>query len=156
MVAQQQKRKGNAIIFNGLMNLFAMIQFILLSAFSGAFIKLSNVLRNIVLYILNKKGKATPIWLAILFVCMAITGGLLGWKNWFSILPIIGVSAFTMALCQKNMTIIRGTNLFTLSCWLVYNLVTGAYGGAIGISAELCSGIVAVVRLDILKRFAKG
>jgi len=154
MVSHQQKRKENTIIFNSIMNFLAMTQFMLLFALSGAFIKFANILRNIVLYILHKKGKSTPTWLTIIFVSAVIIGGLLGWKNWFSIFPIIGVSTYTIALCQKNMTLIRGANIVVLSCWIVYSLAIGAYGGAIGLCVELSSVIIAVIRLDVLKRGA--
>ena len=151
----QQKRKENALLFNGLMNILAMIQYILLARYTGALIKFTNILRNIVLFVLHKKEKKTPLFVTVIVVAATVTGGLIGWDDWFSLLPILGVSSLTLALCQKNMTIIRCTNIFTLCCWVIYSFASGAYVGAIGVSIELISSITSVVRYDLLRKEKK-
>ena len=81
--------------------------------------------------------------------------GMLTYKNIFSLLPILGVIFETLALWLKKESNIRVVSLLGAPFWLAYNMVSGAYGSAVGNVITLVSITLAIVRYDVLKREGK-
>jgi len=81
-----------------------------------------------------------------------ITVGLLLYTNIFSIFPILGVLFESAASWMKKEKTIRIVSLFAVPCWLIYNIVSGAYGSAIGSVLALVSIITALVRYSRIEK----
>ena len=67
-------------------------------------------------------------------------------------MPIIAVISETMALISKKEGRIRLLSLFSTPFWFVYNILCGAYGGAVGNVITLITIGFAIVRFDIGKK----
>ena len=74
------------------------------------------------------------------------------YKNIFSLIAIAGVLFETGGLWLKHERHIRIVSFFGAPCWLAYNLVSSAYGSAIGNIMTMLSILIAIVRYDILHR----
>ena len=96
----------------------------------------------------DKKWASSPIWLGVFIVAMIATG-ILTWQDGWSILPIIGSILSTIALWMKKSSHIRIISLFVGPCWLIYNLIHGAYTGALNEVLAMTSIVIGMVRHDI-------
>ena len=74
---------------------------------------------------------------------------LITWENWTSIMALIGMILATTALWQKSPRNIRIISLTVAPFWLVYNLLSGSYLGAVADLITFSSIAVAIVRFDI-------
>jgi len=153
-VASYQMKKRRAIIaLNALSRIFYVVQYILLGAFEGALLDgvaffVSILCRR------RDSGFVKKHLVASLIISNAVIVGfgMLGYKNLFSALPIIGVIFETAALWFKRERNIRIVSFFAVPFWLVYNLISAAYGSAVGNVITLVSISVAIVRYDVLKK----
>ena len=80
-----------------------------------------------------------------------IAVGILLYENVFSILAIAGVLFESASGWMRNEKLIRIVSLFGVPCWLVYNVVSGAYGSAVGSVLALISIISALIRYSSKK-----
>ena len=122
-------------------------QYLLLFAFVGAAMDALACVTNAFAY---KKDTAVikkyKIPIILITNAAIITVGLLLYENVFSLLAILGVLCESISGWMKNEKLIRIVSLFGVPCWLVYNVVSGAYGSAVGSVLALISIISALIR----------
>lgn len=80
-----------------------------------------------------------------------IAVGLSLYENLFSLLPIAGVLFESAAGWMKTEKMIRIVSLFAVPCWLVYNIIAGAYGSALGSILALVSILTSLIRYSAKK-----
>jgi hypothetical protein len=80
-----------------------------------------------------------------------IVTGIFTWENAWSILPVIGSILSTVALWMKDGKHIRMISLLVGPCWLVYNLINGAYTGAFNEILAMTSIVIGLIRCDYKK-----
>ena len=122
-------------------------QFVLLDAFSGCLSQGILILRNI-LILLRKKfpWAGRRGWLLLLMV-LIVASALLTWSGPISLLPLAATAGSTLAYWQDNARAYRTANLFCASpCWLAYDLLTGAFAGAVNEIIALTSILASLVR----------
>ena len=78
-----------------------------------------------------------------------IVTGIFTWTNWWDILPILGSILSTIALWMKSEKKIRLISLSVGPCWLIYNLVKGAWSGALNEILAMLSIIIGYLRNDV-------
>ena len=124
-----------------------VLQYLLLFAFVGAAMDAASLITTTFAYKKDtefvRKYKI-PILIS-LHIGIVIIGVLL-YENFFSLLAIFGVLFESMASWMRKERMIRIVSLFSVPCWLVYNIVSGAYGSAIGSILALVSIICALIR----------
>ena len=122
-------------------------QYLLLFAFVGAAMDAAACVTNAFAYKKDtdfvKKYKI-PI-LAITNIGIIVIGIML-YENIFSLLAVAGVLCESISGWMRNEKLIRIVSLFGAPCWLVYNVVSGAYGSAVGSVLALISIISALIR----------
>ena len=128
-------------------------QYILLGAFEGALLDIVAFLVSLACSKSDskfvKKHFAATVIAANIFI---VSVGMLTYKNIFSLLPILGVIFETLALWLKKERNIRIVSLLGAPFWLVYNMLSAAYGSALGNVITLVSITVAIIRYDVLKK----
>lgn len=129
-----------------------VLQYVLLFAFVGAAMDASSLVASTVAHKKDtpfvKKYKI-PI-LIIMHVAMTVIGLLL-YENIFSLLPIAGVLFESISNWMKNEKLLRIVSLCAAPCWLVYNVICGAYAAAFGSLLALISIITALIRYSRVK-----
>lgn len=124
-----------------------VLQYLLLFAFVGAAMDAAAVVTN---SIAHKKDsefvRKFKIPILILTNLGIITVGLLLYQNIFSLLPIAGVLFESASNWMKNEKRLRIVSLFAVPCWLVYNVISKAYGSVIGSVLALISILTALIR----------
>ncbi len=124
-----------------------VLQYLLLFAFVGAAMDAAAVITSTIAY---KKDTKFVIKYKIPLMLVTNAGiiavGLLLYQNIFSLLPIAGVIFESAANWMKNEKRLRIVSLFAVPCWLVYNVISRAYGSAVGSVLALISIITALIR----------
>ena len=147
VLSYQMKARRGIILCNAASRVFYVTQYILLGAFEGAVMDFVALLVSIV-YKNRDKGfiKKHFLLTVILSNAVIIASGLFLYENVFSLLPILGVIFETMALyCKKERTILW-VSLIAAPFWLAYNLLSSAYGSAIGSIIAIVSISIALIR----------
>lgn len=153
LLSYQQKKRKNIIIMNALSRVLYIVQYIMLGAFSGAVLDVLGTVSSVA-----AEKKDTPfikrhVKLVVAVLNLAvILGGLLLYENIFSLLPIFGVLFHTGAFWLDNEKTVRRLSLLGSPFWLAYNLVSGAYGSAVGDMLSILSILIAMIRYDIMKK----
>ena len=124
-----------------------VLQYLLLFAFVGAAMDTASVVTSTFAY---KKDTSfvrkykIPILIFVHIGILAI--GILLYQNIFSLFAISGVLFESFASWMRKEKMIRFISIFSVLSWLVYNIVSGAYGSAVGSVLTLVSIISALVR----------
>lgn len=124
------------------------VQYLLLGVLTGAAMNALMAGRN---FLFDKYRTK----LLIFWVCMlAILGlGIVTWKNWASLLPILGSAIATIAMWQKSTRRIRYMMLLVPPLWFTYNVIVGSYPGMVGDSVTFISVLVGIYRFDLADKF---
>ena len=129
-----------------------VLQYVLLSAFVGAAMDASAVLTSAVAYQKDKPIiKKFKIPILIVLHAVILTIGILLYETPFSLLPIVGLLFESAAGWMKTEKMIRIVSLFAIPFWLVYNIISGAYGSAVGSVLALISVVYALIRYSSKK-----
>lgn len=146
-----QKNNNKGILFFQVMaSLTFFLHFVMLGAYTGAIMNLSGAIRNCVFYNREKSWADKKVWLYI-FISINIIVGLLTWKNFYSILPIMATSLSCIGLWIRNPRYTRFVVLTSSPCWLVYNIISSSVAGVLTEVFALSSLIVGIYRFDIVK-----
>ena len=145
-----QKKRAAIIFFNAFSRLLYIIQYFLLSAFTGAVLDIAGILSSFLAGAKNKPFVKNHTRLFVLTASVLIVAaGLMTYENVFSLLPIIGVLLHTGAFWMDDEKKIRIVSLLGSPFWLIYNFVSGAYGSCIGDILSIVSIAISMVRFDI-------
>ena len=122
-------------------------QFLILKAYGGCVSQLFIIARNMMLSMYNHwawvrwKG-----WVPV-FVILAAGVTAVTWDGPVSLLPMVTMTAGTIAMWTNNAGIIR---LVGMSCqspaWILYDILTGAYSAILNEVIVIVSALVSIVR----------
>ena len=153
LLGYQQKKRKNIIIFNATSRALYILQYIMLSAFEGAVLDVAGIVSSV---LAQKKDKPwVKKHLKTVFVIvniLIIAMGLWLYENVYSLLPIVGVLLHTGAFWITDEKTIRRISFLGSPFWLVYNLVSSAYGSCIGDILSMISIGISMVRYDLKKK----
>ena len=99
---------------------------------------------------MKKKRRIKDLLQSVPFMLPSFAGMIV-----FSLLPIFGVMLHTGAFWITDEKTIRRLSILGSPFWLLYNLVSHAYGSAIGDVSSMISIGVAIYRYDIRKKEKK-
>jgi fumarate reductase subunit C len=153
VLSYQQKKKQGIVLCNGISRALYVVQYLLLGAFEGAVLDVVGIVATVLAQNqdrgwIKKYKKAVIIGINALIVFF----GILLYENIFSLLPMFGVLLHTGAFWMKDEKKIRFISFSGSPFWLVYNLITCAYGSAIGDMMTMVSIALAIYRYDIKKK----
>ena len=124
-----------------------VVQYLLLFAFVGAAMDAAAFITS---YFAYKKDtpivKKFKIPIIVISNILILIVGLSLYVNIFSLLPIAGVMFESAASWMKREKMIRIVSIFAVPCWFVYNLVSGAYGSAVGSILAFASIVTSLAR----------
>lgn len=117
------------------------LQYLLLNAITGFFMNVLCMIRNIIF----SRYKKVPIYYLIIIIILMIVLGLLSYQDIYSILPIIAVVLYSIALYKGQNKVIRIIELISCSLFIVYNIKVGAYIGLISTIIEFIGCLIIVI-----------
>ncbi len=156
VLSYQFKRRKHIVLANAVSNCLYVLQYILLGALEGAAI---DMLSSVSAVAANGKDKgfvAKHVKTIFITLNLAIlAAGLCLYKNIFSLFPIVGAILQTSAFWVTEERKIRLVSLLGAPFWLIYNLVSMAYGSTIGNALSIISLAVAIYRYDIYPKIKR-
>ncbi|MBQ3151043.1 MAG: YgjV family protein [Clostridia bacterium] len=156
VLSYQQKKRRNIVLCNAASRALYVLQYILLGAFEGAVLDVVGIFASVAAQ--HKDSPFIKKYLKAVMVIVnlvIIASGLIMYKNVFSLLPMLGVLFHTGAFWFTKEKRIRIVSFFGSPFWLAYNLLSGAYGSAVGDVLSICSIGLAIYRYDIRKQEEK-
>lgn len=154
-ISIQASKRENLLKALVICNIFYSLQYLMLNAYSALFVGIIAVVRSIVFVKYEISNKRVDLWVLLLLLAITVYSGILSYDGPISLIPIITGIMYTTAVWQPNLKIFRINVLINSSSWIFYNYNVGAYVSIIACIIELVFGIIAVIRLDILKKKEK-
>lgn len=150
LLSTWQKKRKQVLLFVSLDSLFYTIEYILLSAWSGAISNIVSLIRTI-LFMYKGKNKCFKQNIILYLVISAyIITGIFTYNGIISLFPIIVSILYAVCLWQDKVKNIHiGTALMLLG-WCIYNLAVGAYASAISDSILFIGTLISIVKVDFI------
>lgn len=127
------------------------IQYYLLGAFTGMALDAVGIVRDIVFYHKDKKW-ARSVWWTVLFAAAMVAVGIVTYQGYVSLLMIAAMALNTVSFSLTKPKLVRSTILISSPLLLVYNILTGSWGGVINEAFSEVSSIVGLLRYDMKKK----
>lgn len=124
-LANNDKKK--ILNYNTLVNLFSLLQYIFLQAFTGALAISITFIRNYIFNKYNNKNKKAPLYWLIILLVLLITFNITTYDGLISLIPVLTVGIYTTALWQDNVDRFKLLCMFTCFLSALYNFHYGAY-----------------------------
>lgn len=147
IISFQQNTNKGILLFQMLASIVFTFHFSLLGAYTGAAMNLVGAVRSTLFFNREKNWASKKYWL-YLFIVLYIAVGAVTYKNYFSILPTVGMILSTIAFWIKNPKYTRLIMLPCSPCWLIYNFVNFSIAGVLTEIFAVTSLLVAMVRFD--------
>ena len=151
-IAVQKNKKSKILILKVLAGFGYMLQYIFLGAWAGIVPNVLGMTRNIVVYKAEQKSERSPYWILIVFLAFSVTFGAIAYDSVYSLIPIATAVFGTYVYWQKSTRIMRIYELITTLFFIIYNLHVLAYVSAVTCVLYAVSAIIAIIRLDIVKK----
>ncbi len=155
LIAVQKRRKVQLLNYNTLSSLCAIFHYAFLGAWSGMVTKSIATIRNgIATYEASKKRTSKLI--PVLFVVFYIISGIASFSSWYSLLPTVAASIYTIAIYRVDVSKIRKYALLGSSLWLLYDICVFSVVGIISESIFIVDDLTAIYRFRKKKKSKKG
>lgn len=151
LLSFQLKQRKHIMLFQMTASLMFSAQLFMVGAITGGCLDMISFIRTLIFSNNTKKWASSPLWL-FGFIGVMIATGIMTWENPWSLLPILGSILSTVALWMKKERNIRLISLLVGPCWMVYNIVTGAYTGALSEVIAMTSIVIGLLRHDRKKK----
>ncbi len=145
-----QKKRRNIIMWNAISRCLYIAQYFLLGAYSGAVLDILGTVSSVVA---GKKHTAfvkkhTKLLLLSINFCIVAAGVVIAVANRsvLDLLPVVGVLLHTSAFWISDEKWIRRVSLLGSPFWFVYNLLSRAYGSAVGDILTILSILIAMYK----------
>lgn len=151
IISFQCRKNSTIVTFRTINELLFAVQYFMLGAYTGMAMNLIGCVRNTIFTEMIKRRKRTT-GVCLLFSAVFLIFAGLTWAGPKSILIGFAKVTSTFAYGNKNTRVIRGLILLTSSSWLIYNLAVKSYAGVACEVFTICSILIGIIRIDILKR----
>ena len=147
LLSYQQKKRRNIIIWNVASRCLYVVQYLLLGAYSGAILDVLGAGVSIVAAKKEHPRLVKHIRLIVVLCSLGIVvAGLMLYRSPMDLLPIAGVLLHTGAFWLRDERIIRRISLLGSPFWFAYNVISRAYGSAVGDVLTMASIVIAMVK----------
>lgn len=136
-------------------NLLAGSTYILLGGLAGAGISLIAVAQAIVMFILKQNNIEPNICVTLAFIAAFVGYSVWSFGSFFDLLPMGAAVFYSLSVSQKNPRLFRIFGTINPTFWLVYDIHSLALVNFLMHAGIFVSGVVGIVRLDILGKRKK-
>ena len=100
--------------------------------------------------------KRTSKLIPVLFVVFYIISGIASFGSWYSLLPTVAASIYTIVIYRVDVSKIRKYALLGSSLWLLYDICVFSVVGIISESIFIVDDLTAIYRFRKKKKSKKG
>lgn len=149
MLSFQKNEKKRLLKYQTISSFLYAIQYVFLGAYTGCLMNLTCMARN---FIFNKyNNQKVPIYWLIIIIIFMISFSLITYIGIISLLPMLAVILYSIAVWYGNLKWIRSTEVISCTLFIVYNIRVLAITGLIATIIELIAALIAIYRFDIKK-----
>lgn len=146
-VSSYQAKTRNRILLITIFGIILItIHFVLLKAWTGAFINGLNILITATFILKEKYKKLDSKILLYSAVTLLTLATFYSWEGFYSIFALVGILLVTIARWQNNLQHIRYIAIVAGLSWIAYDYFVGSIGGIAIECFILVSLIVSIVR----------
>lgn len=146
------KDRKRSLCVQSLNCLFEAIYNFIISAFTGAFLSIINLIRSFLFINKKKFSKSVYLIMLIIFESIIIINCLYTWQGIISLLPTIGSIIRTYCLWQSNMKLVRISGITTGLLYGSYYIYYSSWFMVLGDVVLLVTGIYVLLKNDIKRR----
>ncbi len=146
------KDRKRSLCVQSLNCLFEAIYNFIISAFTGAFLSIINLIRSFLFINKKKFSKRVYLIMLIIFESIIIINCLYTWQGIISLLPTIGSIIRTYCLWQSNMKLVRISGITTGLLYGSYYIYYSSWFMVLGDVVLLVTGIYVLLKNDIKRR----
>ena len=150
LLSYQQKKRSSIIMMNVVSRILYILQYLLLGAYAGAVLDVLGAVASVVASekdegFVKKHLKTVIVLMNVLIVGAGLA---IAWFNrsWLDLFSLMGVLLHTGAFWISREKIIRRVSLAGSPFWFIYNLLSSAYGSAVGDLLTMGSILLAMYR----------
>lgn len=137
------KNKKNKILINMILsNIFYLIHYLMLNAYSGCLTKAVAICRDI--FIVSKKSKLISNIFLTIFILIYIIIGIFTYNNVWSLFPILAALIYLIPVWNGNEIVIKKTAFVGYILWLIYNIFVLSIIGIISNIVSIISVFIAI------------
>lgn len=151
MVGINIKDKTKVLLFFVAGNTCNAVATGMLGAMVGMLILIVFVIETAINYFWEKKHDKYPLWLILLYVIVPCALSAATFQSVWDLLPIAGGILFPLAMLMHDFKL-RFLNFISVIVWIPYNIHIGQYVGAVTCAVFMVINLVAIIRLDVLKK----
>ena len=144
-IAFQCRSHTKLMYFRTCNEVLSGIQYILLGGYTGAFLNLASVVRNLLFARQVRKGKTTlptQIFFCLFFTATAVCT----FAGWSSLVVLLAKLLSTIAFGMKNQKHMRYISLVMSACWITYGLIFFSIGTLIAETMAVISTLISLWR----------
>ena len=133
-------------------NLLAGSTYVLLGGLSGAGVSIIAVIQAIVMFILKMKEIEPHFLVTLAFIAAFAAYSIWSYKSPLDLLPMGAAIFYSLSVAQKNPRRFRAFGTINPTFWLAYDIYTLAFVNFLMHFGIFVSGVVGIIRLDIIGR----
>ena len=122
-----QKSRIRYIVFNIIQNIFSGVQYLLLGKNIAFYLCIFGIFRLIIYSFKNNLNKILDVIILIVVLAINTAISLVGYVNYFDLIPLIASSLVCFTVWQNNLTIIRLGVIISKAMWGIYAVISRAY-----------------------------
>lgn len=133
-------------------NFIVALSYLMLNGISGAGICVLATLHTVASYIISKKSKRFPWTLTVGFIVLYTLFTFITYRVPIDLIPYFCTVLFSLAIMQKRPSSYRIFKTANALVWIVYDISVIALSTTLTHAFLLISGIIAIIKMDILKK----
>ena len=151
IISIQMKEKKNILFFFAMSNFLFAVNFVSLNSYTGGVICFIAGIQTIISYLHKKRDRAFPKTLIPVYIVISLAAGIISYRAYIDILPIICSVLFTFSIIQSKEKHIRLLTFINVLLWIAYDFVSKAYVAGANDIFFTISTFVAILRYDVKK-----
>lgn len=143
LISYHLKQKKKIFKMMCLSNVFNIVHYLCLGAYSGCITKIIALMRNLFIVKKENNKKLDKLIYLILFIIIYVISGILTYKNLYSLLPLISATIFMIVTWHGKELQIKKIAFYCYFLWLLYNVLIFSIIGIVANIISLISTFIA-------------
>ena len=144
LIAYHRNKKQKILSNMILSNVFNLIHYLLLGAYSGCITKIIAIFRDLFILVKNKNKILSANIFMIIFILIYIVVGIYNYNSIFSILPLAAAIIYIIPVWNGDELTIKKSAFFCYFLWLLYNISVFSIAGIVSNIISIISTFIAI------------
>ncbi len=122
LIAYHRKDKKTIMSNLVICNLFKLVHYLLLGAYSGCVTKIIAIIRDEFIIIKEKNTKYSCNLFLLFFIMLYVIAAFFTYDGILSLFPLVAALIYTLFIWNGNELVVKKTAFYCYFIWLVYNI----------------------------------